>query len=286
VQRLEKADRRIVRFARFRMKSDQSMVKQLIKKIIQFIPAGLQTSFWAAWHRVSPPKIWIYDFVPQGCVFEAPTRMERYRITHFGDEVEFMSMTLAEIQKGDVFYDIGACLGMYAIHAAKKGAQVTAFEPDPNYHRRLRRNIKLNKLTREIKVINWAVSNRQDEIQLFTDGIDGRSASLVMVGERGSVKVRTNSIDTALKSGELPAPDVIKMDIEGAEMLALQGMRELLTSSHAPRLVFVEIHPSFLEKFGSSAGECQRLFEEIGYVVEKSFVRSNQIQSMYRRKVV
>ena len=59
-------------------------------------------------------------------------------------------MLLSKINPGDIFFDIGSSVGLYAIHSAMLGAEVYAFEPDPDIRKRLKRNIKLNKLKQKI----------------------------------------------------------------------------------------------------------------------------------------
>jgi FkbM family methyltransferase len=259
------------------------MLKSYLKKIISLLPAFVQSSVWSFWHFIFPPKVQLYDFEPLGCVFEVPTQMERYRVSELGDEREFIAKTLNALKLGDVFFDIGANLGLYAIHAAKKGVKVFAFEPDPGYRKRLIRNIKLNKSVDLIKVVEWAVSDKDDSVRLFTDGVDGVSPSLIPVGERKSVVIKTNSLDCAISNHELPFPTVLKIDIEGAEVLALKGMSKLLQSANAPRYIFVEMHPLFLSQLHSSVDECEQMLMSFGYEEESSIPRSNQIHSIYKK---
>src|SRR5660398_329033 len=76
------------------------------------------------------------------------------------------------------------------------------------------------------------------QVFLYTDGTAGRSPSLRQTGSRAAIEVQTRAIDEALSSGVLPEPDIVKLDIEGAEGLALTGMRQLLTSPGRPRTIF------------------------------------------------
>ena len=77
--------------------------------------------------------------------------------------------------------------------------------------------------------------------------------------------MRTDAIDNALERGELPVPDMVKVDIEGAEILALNGMRKLLASDRAPKAVFMEVHPVFLPHFASSPEQVLDLMFSFGY---------------------
>lgn len=211
-----------------------------------------------------PYEVVIREIIPQGCRFEVSTGTERHRIEQFGDEEEFTRRILEETRPEEVLYDIGACVGFVSVHAAMKGAHVIAFEPDPSYRSRLLNNLGLNNL-HDVTVIRWAVSDERGEARLFTEGnANGRSPSLRNDGDRNVVKVSTDTIDNALARGEIPSPDILKLDIEGAEILALRGMKAMLESS-PPRTIFIESHPSFLPSFGSSAEEVDELIRSYGY---------------------
>jgi len=199
-----------------------------------------------------------------GSIFEVAGPVEDYRVISYGGEEEFTGRILEAIGREDVFFDIGACVGLVSVHAAKKGACTYSFEPDPYWRSRLKRNLELNGLE-NVTIFEWAVSDREGEAVLFTDGTDGHSPSLRRRGKRGGIAVRTIAIDNALLSGELPVPDVVKIDIEGAEILALNGMSKLLASCRAPRAVFMEVHPVFLRDFGSSSEEVVDLMLSFGY---------------------
>src|SRR5213593_4546701 len=84
--------------------------------------------------------------LPSGCVFKIASDCERYRVEKLGGEEEFTRLMLAEIAPGEVFYDIGACVGVVSVHASKRGARVIAFEPDPTFRDRIIENLRLNEL--------------------------------------------------------------------------------------------------------------------------------------------
>jgi FkbM family methyltransferase len=235
------------------------------------------------WEKIVPPVVVLNEYLEKGCKFEITTKTEKIRVMSIGNEREFFESFLSVIEPTDVIFDIGSCVGLYAIHAGVMEADVFAFEPDPGYRKRLRKNIRINRLIRRIKVVSWAVSNKKDQATLYTDGVDGKSPSLGLVGERGSVNVDTNTLDNAIREGELPKPTLLKMDIEGAEVLALQGMTELLSSKNAPRAIFIEIHPELLGNFGSSSRECIELIETYGYKQKRCVERDAELHCIYKK---
>lgn len=248
----------------------------MISTVKALIPDGIKVSVKKLWHKVRPPRIKLTKFVHSGCVFEVTTKMEKFRVTSYGDEADTIEKVLAEIKPGEVFYDIGSCVGLYALHAAILGCQVVAFEPDPAYRKRLIRNVHINRLGKKIRILKWAVSDQPSVVTLYTDGVDGNSPSLRQIGSRGNVTVKTEAIDNLIHKGEIPTPDIIKLDIEGAEILALRGMKNLLTSQKSPRFMFIEFHPDFLLNYDSSFEECRALVESYGYKEVYSLRRANQ----------
>ena len=216
------------------------------------------------WARQLPKVITLTDFDPGGVRFEASSVSELYRIVNRGWEQEYLSKMLSALTSDDVLYDIGANIGLVALHAAGRCTTV-AFEPDPDTCVRLERNRELNP-SRAFEVLQVAVSDTDGAVTLFTDGIDGTSASLAhQRGESGAAEVEARTLDALVEAGTLPRPTVLKMDIEGAEILALRGGRTLLGGPAAPHLLFLEVHDAFLPGFGSSADEVLELVDGAGF---------------------
>jgi FkbM family methyltransferase len=234
--------------------------------------------------RKYPRLARISTLLPDGCVFLVASDCERYRVEKLGGEEEFTRLMLDEVAPGEVFYDIGACVGVVSVHAAKRGARVIAFEPDPSFRERIIRNLQLNELN-NVTVMDFAVSDSAGSATLFTDGVTGLSPSLrpVLQQERQCVNVPTDAIDEVLARDELPPPDLIKLDVEGAEVHALRGMQGLLRSRAAPRAIFVELHPKFLPGFGANLKDAERLIESCGYHAGYDCTRADQIHRVYRK---
>ncbi len=210
-----------------------------------------------------------------GIIFEVHNLIEVNRVIFFDDEEVFLSELLNELSEADVFFDIGACIGVFSLHAAKRCKQVVAFEPEPGFRQHLRRNVEINKI-RNVTVLPYAIADRSETFSLFTDGTDGKSPSLEDDGFKNKIEVPARTLSDLVFRNEVPAPSIIKMDIEGAEILALKGMKELL-SANPPRAIFLELHPILLKHFHSSAAEVLSLLEDAGYRVKKESKRDQQI---------
>jgi FkbM family methyltransferase len=140
---------------------------------------------------------------------------------------------IREMRPTDVFYDIGANSGYYSLIAATRCRKVIAFEPFPRNIARFRANVKLNKLG-NVSLVDSALSDRVETMK-FAEGRDTESGRL---STSGSFEVKVTSIDTF--TCEAPPPDIIKMDIEGGELLALAGSEKTL-QRYRP-LVFLATH--------------------------------------------
>ena len=81
-----------------------------------------------------------------------------------------------------------------------------------------------------------------------------------LVAAGGSLQVNTVALDEMISRGELPTPDYMKIDIEGAELLALSGAKSMLAQSHPT--IFLATHGSSIHQ------ECCRLLESIDYKLQ------------------
>jgi FkbM family methyltransferase len=213
--------------------------------------------------RGIPYVVTITEFDSSGVRFQMKSPTEYFRVISHGGETEYLTAMLGDLCRDDVLFDIGANIGMVSLHAAKI-CQTVAFEPDPSFRSRLSVNMGLNP-GRAFALEPIAVSDTDSTVQLFTDGADGNSPSLVRTDEGQSVTVPARSLDSLMAEGRLPQPTVIKLDIEGAEILALRGAKRLLTGPNRPRALFIEVHDTYLPGFGSSADEVHALLHEYGY---------------------
>jgi len=216
-----------------------------------------------AW-RGYPFRVTLRDLDAGGVIFEISNGAEGHRVLDYGGEQPYLSAMLSHLSEDDVLFDIGGNIGLVALHAARR-CRVVSFEPDPSFRDRLERNLSLNPDVR-VEVVPIAVTDSDGEVSLFTDGASGMSPSLRhQRNEKGEVTVEARSLDSLLAENRLPAPTVLKIDIEGAEILALRGATGLFNSADAPRALFLEIHPQLLGAFDATADDVTQLVEGAGY---------------------
>lgn len=156
------------------------------------------------------------------------------------------------LPEGGTFIDVGAHVGLYSLIAARKvgpRGRVFAFEPEPDNFHLLTRNIELNGY-RNITAVPMAVCDRCGQAQLFVSR-QGNDRHSLFRNPRSPLPehcqtIATTTLDDFVASAKWPKIDLIKMDIEGAEQLAVTGMRRLIERSNRLHLI-VEFAPEMLE---------------------------------------
>ena len=158
-------------------------------------------------------------------------------------ELELQNAIIHELKEGHVFYDVGANGGFFCLVAAKRmgpSGKIVAIEPHPKSTDEIRKQLAhcgyLNH-----SVVTAAVSDREGRDELADDTVS-HMASLTSLEPdarpKFTIEVPTVTLDQMVK--EHGAPDVLKLDMEGAEIMALRGA-DLLLRQHAPVLL-VELH--------------------------------------------
>lgn len=163
--------------------------------------------------------------------------------------------------------DIGANIGYYTLLAAKligEKGKVFAFEPEPRNYALLLRNVELNGYKNVIPQ-QKAVSNKAGKVKLFLDRLEPGAHSLYKVRQsaKEAIVVDAVSLDDFFKGKEFPI-NVIKIDVEGAEMTVLLGMSRIVKNSNNLK-IFTEFWPPGLQGSGFSAQEYWDKLVESGF---------------------
>lgn len=199
---------------------------------------------------------WTLDIKPIGPFKVMLRRDRRFWLRHPLMHERFMLGLLQRfIRPGDVVYDIGANLGMYARFevTAFGAARVIAFEPMSANRALFQQNMKLGGIADRVQVFPHALADAEGHELLQIDDVASGAAALDRVtGGRASeshrqygVPARTERVpvarlDDLVRREALPPPSVIKIDVEGAEALVLKGARQTIIQ-HKPRLA-IELH--------------------------------------------
>ena len=182
------------------------------------------------------------------------------------------------VKKGDVVLDVGANIGYFTLLAASivgKEGKVYAFEPEPRNFGYLSKNIALNRYG-NVTVAQRAVSDKPGTIKLFMCPYDTghhtiqqfggiRSYNPELAGTREEfVEIQAVRLDDLFKDKLTPI-NVIKLDVEGAEMLTLSGMENIIRANN-DLVMFVEFFPLLIKEMGQSPEEfAGRLHEDFGF---------------------
>jgi len=151
------------------------------------------------------------------------------------------------VQPGMVAYDVGANIGYVTLLLARavgEAGRVFAFEALPDNVERLRANIGFNGMQARVTVIAGAVGTGSAPVRFLVHESGGMGKAEGSAGRAGqytaSITVPGISLDEFVYGQNNPPPQVVKMDIEGGEVLALPGMRRLL--AEARPLMLIELH--------------------------------------------
>lgn len=180
-------------------------------------------------------------------------------------EPELQSAIWELTKPGMIVYDVGANIGftslLFALRAGSTG-HIFSFEALPSNVNRLKYNIALNKFQGRDSVIHGAVQDRSGKVDFLVGPSHGTGKIVGSLGRstmdyQGRIQIPGVSIDDFIFQDGNDMPDIIKIDIEGGELLALQGMQRLL-EHHRP-ILMLEIHGP------EAAKSCWELLEKQKY---------------------
>ncbi len=177
------------------------------------------------------------------------------------------------IESGMVFIDGGANDGLYTLFASRCVGQtgaVLAIEPSSREFKRLQANLQLNHLT-NVRPLQIALSNRNGSATLQIAGYEheGQNTLGKFAHEgiecKGTEQTILKRLDDLASEEKLTRVDIIKLDIEGAEFLALEGAEHIFTTFRP--LLLLELSDEALRCQGSSAAEMLARLKSWDYAI-------------------
>jgi FkbM family methyltransferase len=175
-----------------------------------------------------------------GIAFEMCPQILRTRMAIFyrAYEPEVAALLASAVRPGMVVYDVGAHVGIHALHAAKLlggSGTVYAFEPWPENAAVLERHVRYNvALAGRLVPVPASVGARAGRSAMVEGGGDGQHR-LRRAGEAGTQETTTVTVD-GFAAEHPPAPSLILVDVEGEELAVLEGAEHVLRTVR-PRLV-------------------------------------------------
>lgn len=183
--------------------------------------------------------------------------------------IKFFYKRMQEI-KAPVIEDIGAAAGSFTLLAKfHPNAFIYAYEPNPAVFRLLLENVKLNNLEMRTGTMPFALSNKDGQATLLVPRKQHRAGSATIgphphQKEWKKVAVETRRLDRFSRPEGL---DLVKLDVEGAELLVLKGGRHTI-KKHKPGILLEWFEPN-MRRFGYGPDKVEKLLRSWGY---KKFV--------------
>lgn len=173
------------------------------------------------------------------------------------------------LSPGDTFVDVGANIGYYSLLASKlvgNTGRVIAIEASPLICKRLEEHVHLNR-TENVKVLNIAATNKPEKLKIYFGPEEniGMTSILERKGSTLECEVDGMPLFMILETAEIINARLIKIDVEGAEWVVLEGLYPMLQSCRRDLEIVVEINPEGLAKQGKKADDIVNRFRAEGF---------------------
>ncbi|MEP7233995.1 MAG: FkbM family methyltransferase [Ignavibacteriota bacterium] len=226
----------------------------------------------------------VHKYVSEPITVEVTTKDRGRMMLDLDDEMQFpVYYNLFEAQYDKVMQnllkdahitiDVGGNIGQYAMLFAANSARVYTFEPMPKMIDRLNKHIRLNHLENKVVVIPKALSNKNARLKFALPNAANSGTASTILGRHANldevIEVEAVRFDDFIKSEKInESIDLIKMDIEGAELFALEGMQNFLDSGNRP-IFILEINDEMMGLAGYPESAVQDFLSGYDYQAYK-----------------
>lgn len=195
--------------------------------------------------------------------FGLSTRGEYQRAKTLGGERAVIKTLLEELNGTETVWDVGACVGTYTCFIARTLATgcVVGFEPDTTNRSRLQMNLAHNASTEHFQVSPVALSDENGTATLSSEFVEAGGGHHYLTDGTGS-QVETKRGETLVNEGSFSQPDIVKIDVQGAELDVLRGLGEVLDGI---RSIYLEVHRDKCGRYGSTTEEIETFLRDAGY---------------------
>jgi FkbM family methyltransferase len=173
------------------------------------------------------------------------------------------------LKPGMTFFDVGANMGQYTLLASGQDCNVHSFEPAPVMFEFLTGNVAPVK--ERVRLNQCALADSEEPVMLHMakpHNVGATSFSDQFCASGETFPVPCTTIDQYMQRNNIAKIDVMKIDVEGAEIAVLKGAEKLLSSPDRPTIV-LEYEESAQQRFGSSCAEITSLLTNHGYKLER-----------------
>jgi len=196
---------------------------------------------------------WYALSLPSGlkCYYKVTERIDGSVLDLFSEN-EYFLFDDYRMKEGQVIVDVGAYVGLYSLLASKfvgfKG-RVVSVEPEPHSYCMLTNNLRINNMLGNVARFNLALSSEIGTMNFFVPKSASGSTFFLnhllsqTIGEYSESSVQTLTCDRLFETLKINRVDIMKIDVEGAELEVLKGAEKTLQSGVVDRLV-IEVHKS------------------------------------------
>lgn len=224
----------------------ESIVDFFLVKAINRFPLFLKASL-----KYNLEPIGFLDYPKKKIRILINSSIELKRLRACVEEPDTVKWIAENVRPGDIFYDIGANVGAYSFifsAEALEKCSIYAFEPNPFTFSSLSRNILLNGMEGTVTPFNLALSDKTGLANFFYSSLKPgvASSALEHTGNQGHLqsqgfqRVMVFTLDDLAEKFSLKYPNMLKIDVDGAEYNVINGARKILANSGL-RHVLVEI---------------------------------------------
>ena len=230
-----------------------SRIGKILRKILKLTPKGF---VFPILQGPAKGMKWLVGSSDHGCWLGSYELKKQKQIVKY-------------LKPGMVVYDIGAHVGFYTLlfsRAVGPEGRVYAFEPFPDNFLFLKKHICLNNLE-NVLIEQYAVSDSNGEVIFYSDHASNYTGSIIHINQSDNLRriiVKTIILDKYVYHENNSPPDLIKMDIEGAEYHALSGMENILINGNP--ILFLSLHGPQV------ARECSDFIRKYNYKIYKTLV--------------
>lgn len=177
------------------------------------------------------------------------------------------------LRPGDIAIDVGANVGVHTLLAATlvgPQGRVHAIEASPHIHRQLRANLAANGAS-QVVTYNLAATDAPCSVPVFLHDSSNIGRTTIMADiaaenrAAAEAEVEGRPLQDIVPQADLAAAKLIKIDVEGAEWLVVQGMRAMLGRLHPDVRILVEVTPQAIAQSGGTLRALVEIFAEAGF---------------------
>ncbi len=214
----------------------------------------------------SSPKVHSVEMSDTIAKFHITSYTEYLRVNSLVGEEEVLSELIENLESGDVFYDIGANIGIYSsfVMSSTDDVSVFAFEPHSSNISKMRRNLALN--GQEWSCIQTAIGDDNKLVPFNIASEDSDDSTHSTLESSSTIQIPQQRLTELVRNNDIPSPSVMKIDVEGAEYAVLKGTQELLEDI---RLLICEVHPEKLQSIGVKSSEIEELLMSHGFTTRR-----------------